>query len=207
MVSRRNLMKFRFWLTDFWPFVRLLLLSAILDLDLTVVGLICPGFFPLTNFHMQVDAGCQPTTSTPEKIEAVGPLESILWRRIPSLQVNQTWPNRKRHKGSFENCEKPSEGYMDCIAFANNFEASWNVFFMKLYVLARWDDSCTRALNNTSFAILKTLLLLLKNRYASALFTCSFTKEAFGHQRGGLVTETFSQYQIKILYGKIQKSC
>jgi len=55
--------------------VRLLLLFAILDLDLTVHSLTYPGFLPLSNFRMQDDTGCQPITSTPEKNRGREPTE------------------------------------------------------------------------------------------------------------------------------------
>jgi len=94
--------------------VRLLLLSAILDLDLTALSLIYPGFLPLTNFHMQDDAKCQSITSTPEKKRSCGPAGKH------SLTPNNKLanePNRKRHQGSVENFEKPSAGEMDSTAF------------------------------------------------------------------------------------------
>ena len=85
----------------------LLLLSAILDLNLTVLSLIYPGFLSLTNFHTQDDAEFQPTTSTPEKNRSRGPAGKH------SLMPNSKFanePNRKRHQGSVENVEKPTAG-------------------------------------------------------------------------------------------------
>ena len=87
--------------------MRLLLLCAILDLDLTVLSLIYPGFLPLTNFHMQDDAGCQPITSTPEKKISRGPAGK---HYLTPNSKFASEPNRKRHQSSDENCEKPTAG-------------------------------------------------------------------------------------------------
>ena len=90
--------------------MRLLFLSAILDLYLTVLSLTYPGFLPLLNFHMQDDVGCQPITSTPEKKRGRGPVGKH------SLTPNSkfaTEPNKKRlqaAQGSVENYDKPTAG-------------------------------------------------------------------------------------------------